>query len=417
MSIAPTSVAFTLLLSMLAALPYAGLDINLPALPSTGAALKVSASEVALTMSVFALTLAAIPLMLGPASDRLGRKPVVLFGTLLFVAGSIACAFAPSLPALLACCFIQGIGAAAMGTVIAIIRDLFEGDAARMKIANVMVGVNVATTAAPTLGSTLLRFGDWRWIYAVEAGVGLILSLVVYFGLPETVRIDRANRSGVAISTSYLRVLKHPVSFAYVLVGAAAGGTVFAYVAGAPLFFIGVVGMRPDQYGLIFSGCSAAIMGGAFLVGRLSRRGIASGDVLATGLKLMTTGSVTLLLLTVCGLTSPTVSAVLLIVVALAFGLSVPNVMNATMQPLPEIAGAVSAAAGGVQLTAGAVASGLVSLLFDGRSPLAMAAIMAICSLLGLAAYFLIARPAEQRLGAVSTAKASGLASTRACVN
>jgi DHA1 family bicyclomycin/chloramphenicol resistance-like MFS transporter len=83
--------------------------------------------------------------------------------------------------------------------------------------------------------------------------------------------------------------------------------------------------------------------------------------------------------------------------VALAFGMTMPNVMNATMRPLPDIAGTVGAAAGSVQMTAGAVASGLVSALFDGKSALSMAAVMAACSLLGLIAYWLLALPAERR--------------------
>ena len=396
-----TSFAFTLLLGFLAAVPYSGIDINLPALSATGATLNASASDVGLTMSAFVFSLAVMPLIYGPASDRFGRKPIVVLGILLFVMGSVACALAPSLPVLLVCRVIQGIGAAAMGTIFAIIRDLFDGNAARSKIANVMVAVNVATMIAPTAGATLLTLGNWRLIYAIQAGFGLILLLTVLFGFSESARIDPTLRPISATVSSYRRVLTHPISFGYVLVGAAAGATVFAYVAGASLFFMGVVGLRPDQYGLIFSACSAAIMGGAFLDGRLSRRGIASGHVLAVGLKLMTAGSVVLLAITLSDLRSPALLAGLLIVVALAFGLSVPKVMNATMQPLPEIAGAVSAAAGSMQLTAGAVSSGLVSLLFDGRSALSMCAMMALCSFLGLCAYFLIARPAEHRLGAV----------------
>ena len=99
--------------------------------------------------------------------------------------------------------------------------------------------------------------------------------------------------------------------------------------------------------------CSAGIVSGAFLDGCLSRRGIASGPVLAVGLKLMTGGSVLLLAVKLGDVGSPALLAGLLIVVALAFGLSVPNLVNAAMQPLPEIAGAVSATAGSVQLTAG----------------------------------------------------------------
>ena len=401
MRIQSTSFAFTLLLGFLAAVPYSGIDINLPALSATGATLSASASDVGLTMSAFVFTLAVLPLLYGPASDRFGRKPIVVFGILLFVLGSVACALAPSLPVLLASRIVQGIGCAAMGTTLAIIRDLFDGNAARIKIANVMVAGNVATMIAPTAGAALLTLGNWRLIYAVQAGIGSILLLATLFGLSESARIDPALRSRPAIVSSYFRVLTHPVSLGFVLVGAAAGATVFAYVTGASLFFIGVVGLRPDQYGLIFSACSAAIMCGAFLDGRLGRRGIASGDVLATGLMLMTFCSVVLLAMAIGGLRSPALFAGLLIVVAFGSGLSIPNVMNATMQPLPEIACVVSAAAGSVQLTAWAVSSGLVSLLFDGRSALSMTALMALSSILGLGAYFLIARPAERRLRAV----------------
>jgi DHA1 family bicyclomycin/chloramphenicol resistance-like MFS transporter len=75
-----------------------------------------------------------------------------------------------------------------------------------------------------------------------------------------------------------------------------------------------------------------------------------------------------------------------------------PNIVNATMQPLPEIAGAVGAAAGSIQMTAGAASSGLVAAFFDGRSALSMAAVMAACSLVALGAYCLLARPAERRI-------------------
>ena len=228
MRIQSTSFAFTLLLGLLSAVPYSGIDINLPALSATAATLGVCASEVGLTMSAFVLSLAVMPLIYGPASDRFGRKPIVLFGILLFVMGSVACALASSLPTLLACRVIQGIGAAAMGITLAIIRDLFDGNAARIKIANVMVAVNVATMVSPTAGAALLMLGNWRLIYAVQAGIGLILLLAVLFGLSESARINPTLRSGPAAVSSYLRVLTNPVSFGFVLVGAAAACGIIA---------------------------------------------------------------------------------------------------------------------------------------------------------------------------------------------
>jgi DHA1 family bicyclomycin/chloramphenicol resistance-like MFS transporter len=397
--IQPASFAFTLLLGFLAAVPYSGIDINLPALAATGATLGVSPAEVGLTMSAFMLSLAVAPLLYGPASDRFGRKPVIVFGVALFVVASLACAAAQSLPMLLICRFVQGVGAASTAMTFAIIRDLFGETTARAKIANVVVAINVVTVIAPTAGAALLTLGSWRLIYAIQAGIGTMLLLGVLLGFAESARIDPANRLvPAAVLQSYLRVLTHPLSFAYILVGAAAGATVFAYVTGSSLFFIGVVGLRPDQYGLIFSACSAAVMGGALLDGRLGRHGISASSVLAIGLALLAAAAALLFATTLVGWAPPALVAVLLMAVALAFGMTMPNIMNATMQPLPDIAGAVGAAAGSIQMTAGAASSGLVATLFDGRSALSMTAVMAACSLFALIAYWLLARPAERRI-------------------
>ena len=399
MQIQSSSFGFTLLIGFLAAVPYSGIDINLPALAATGATLGVSPSDVGLTMSAFMLSLALAPLIYGPVSDRFGRKPVVEFGLALFVVASLACAAAQSLPALLICRFVQGVGAASTAMTFAIIRDLFNETTARAKIAAVMAAVNVATVIAPTAGAALMTIGGWRSIYAIQAGIGALLLLTVLLGFAESARIDPANRlAPAAVIRSYVRVLTHPVSFAYVLVGAAAGATVFGYVAGSSLFFVGVVGLRPAQYGLIFSACSAAVMSGALIDGRLGRRGVSASLALTIGLTLLAGASAALLALTMAGWAQPAVVAALLMAVALAFGMTMPNIMNATMQPLPDIAGAVGAAAGSIQITAGAASSGLVAVLFDGRSALSMAAVMAACSLLALTGYVLLARPAERRL-------------------
>jgi MFS transporter, DHA1 family, multidrug resistance protein len=387
-----------MLLGLLSAVPYSGIDINLPALAATSATLGVSPSEVGLTMSAFMLSLAVAPLVYGRVSDRFGRKPVVAFGVALFVVASLACAVAQSLPALLICRFVQGIGAASTAMTFAIIRDLFGEATARAKIANVAVAINVVTVIAPTAGAALLTIGTWRAIYAIQAGIGLLLLLAVLIGLAESAKIDPTNRLAPAVVIrSYVRLLTHPLSFAYILVGAASGATVFAYVTGSSLFFIGVKGLRPDQYGLIFSACSAAVMSGALLDGCLGRRGISAARVLAIGLTLSAAAAATLLAMTLAGWTQPALIAALLMAVALAFGMTMPGIMNATMQPLPDIAGAVGALAGSLQMTAGAASSGLVAMLFDGRSALSMAAVMTACSLLALIAYCLLARPAERR--------------------
>jgi MFS transporter, DHA1 family, multidrug resistance protein len=399
MRIQPASFAFTVLLGLVASVPFSGIDINLPALAATGAALGARPSEVGLTMSVFMLSLATAPLVYGPVSDRYGRKPVILSGIALFVISSFACAFAPSLPALLIWRLFQGVGAASTTTAMAIVRDLFDGETARAKIANIVIAINVVTVIAPSAGAALLTLGSWRLIYAVQFAIGLVLLAALQWGFGESVKIDPANRLVPSvIFRSYRRVLTHPVCFGYILVDAAAGATVFAYVTGSSLFFLDVVGLKPEQYGLIFSACSAAVMAGAFLDSRLGAWGIASATVLITGLVLSAVASTLLLTMTLAGWMPLPVVVSLLVAVALAFGLSMPNAMNATMQPLPQIAGSVGAAAGSIQMTAGAVYSALVTVLYDGSSALSMTAVMTLCAVAALVSFLLVARPAERRL-------------------
>lgn len=387
-----------IMLGVLAAVPYSGIDINLPALAATGTTLGVMPSEVGLTMSAFMLSLAVAPLVYGPVSDRFGRKPVIAFGIALFVVASLACAAAQSLPALLTFRLVQGLGAASTALTFAVIRDLFNAATARAKIGNVAVAINVVTVIAPAAGAALLAIGGWRSIYAIQAGIGSVLLVAVTLGFAESAKPDPTIRLATgSVIRSYLRVLAHPVSFAYILVGAAAGATVFAYVTGSSLFFVGVVGLRPDQYGLIFGACSAAVMGGALLDGRLARFGVSAASVLTFGLALSAAAAAALLAVTLAGSAQPAVVAVLLMTVALAFGMSMPNITNATMEPMPDIAGTVSAAAGSIQMSVGAAASGLVAVQFDGHSALSMAAVIAGSSLLALIAYRLLARPAEGR--------------------
>jgi hypothetical protein len=133
--IPPASMAFTLLMSFLSALPSFAIDMSLPAITETAASLRVAPAQAGLMMSLFMVGFAVAPLFYGPASDRYGRKPIVVFACMLFVIAGIGCALAQSLPTLLMWRVVQGAGAGASMTIaLAIIRDLFEGQAARTKL-------------------------------------------------------------------------------------------------------------------------------------------------------------------------------------------------------------------------------------------------------------------------------------------
>jgi DHA1 family bicyclomycin/chloramphenicol resistance-like MFS transporter len=395
----PASARLTLLLGGLAAVPYSGIDINLPALSATAATLRVSPSNVGFTIGAFMLSLAVAPLIYGPVSDRVGRKPILVFGLTLFVAASLACACSQSLIMLLAFRFFQGAGAACTTLTSAIVRDLFDEMTARAKIANIVIAINMVTVVAPSAGAAVLAIGDWRLIYVVQASAGVVLLSIVVAGFPESAKLCHGSELlPSAIIRDYIRFATDRVSVVFTLVGAAGGATVFAYVTGSSLFFVGVVGLRPGQYGIIFSACSAAVMCGAIIDGRLGRWGAPPATTMTVGLGLLFVSSGAMLALTLAGFSSAAAFAALLMIVALAFGISLPNIINATMRSLPDIAGAVGAAAGSIQMICGSAASSLVAVFFDGRSALSMTAVMAISSLLALSLYLIAPSAAPPRL-------------------
>jgi DHA1 family bicyclomycin/chloramphenicol resistance-like MFS transporter len=397
MRIDPASFSFTLLLGLLSVLPPFGIDMILPALPATGASLGVPPSDIGLAMSVYLLSLGVAPLVYGPVSDRYGRKRVMMFGCALLIIASIGCATAGSLPVLLAWRVAQGAGAASAMLVMAVIRDLFDGRALHARISYVVIAMNVVPLLAPTLGAELLAVGNWRVIYLALAAGGLVLLLVMAFGFGESARIDPNRRLTLSAAMGdYVRVILHPVCRGYILAYAAATGAVFAYVAGSSLFFIDVVGLRPDQYGLLFGATALAVMAGAFLDGRSAVWGVSSGHVLRLGLGLLMLSAFLLLGLTVAGWTPLPLMALFMFGATFAFGLIAPNVTSGAMQPMPQMAGVVGAAAGFFQMMAAAASSGLVAALFDGHSARSMSATMAFFALLAAGLYLGLVRPGER---------------------
>jgi MFS transporter, DHA1 family, multidrug resistance protein len=393
----PDSFAFTLLLGLLSSLPTFGIDMILPSLSATGADLGAAPADVGLAMSVYLLGLGAALLVYGPVSDSYGRKPIVVFGCVLGIIASLGCIFAQSLPQLLFFRALQGVGAAAPGmAAVTIVSDLFEGAAARTRMSNVVLAINIVPTIAPTVGAALLVVGGWRTIYLVPIAGGLVL-LVAMWGFPESAKIDPKIRlSPGSIARGYFRVLLHPVCVGNALCNAAAAGAVFAYITGSSLFFINALGLTPYQYGLIFGASSLSVMAGTRLNTRLERSGLSPGQMMAIGLVLSTVMAISLLAMAIVGGKSIVVVVSVMIGVALSFGLISPNAMNAALRPMPEIAGSISGVMAFVQMAAAASSSALVAALFDGHSAFSMAVVMLSFCLLAVASYVGVIGPAKR---------------------
>lgn len=396
MRIHPDSFVFTLLLGLLSSLPTFGIDMILPSLSATGADLGAAPADVGLTMSVYLLGLGAALLVYGPVSDRFGRKPVVVFGCALVIIASVGCIFARSLPQLLLFRVLQGAGASGPGmAAVTIVSDLFDGPAARAKMSNVVLAINIVPMIAPTVGAALLAVGSWRTIYLVPIAGGIVL-LGAMAAFNESARIDpNTHLSSTAIVSNYLRVLRNPLCVGYLLCNAAAVGAVFAYITGSSLFFINALGLSTYQYGVIFGTSSLSIMIGTLVNKRLGSR-VSPGQMIAIGLALSTVMATSLLVMAITGGKSIAIVVSVMVSVALSFGLISPNAMNAALQQMPDIAGSISAVMVFVQMIAAASSSALVAALFDGRSALSMAVVMVSFCVLAIASYIGVVGPARR---------------------
>jgi MFS transporter, DHA1 family, multidrug resistance protein len=419
-SLHPESAAFTLLLGALVTLASFATDMGLPVLDATAASLGVTAARAAYTLSVFILGFAVGPLLSGSLSDRLGRRPVLLAGCAAFAGFAAVAAFARSIDALLFCRLVMGVGAGTVQVLaIATVRDVFTGAEARVRQSYVNLAAGLAPVMAPTLGVLTAAVGGWRLIYGVLAAGGIALLGVVARRLDESLPPRTARGSG-SLTRRYARVLRHPVSAGYALVGALNFGTLFAYVSGSSLVLIDVLHVSRSTYGALFASVALGLILGAWVSARLTRRGVATERLVVGGLAAILASAVTLLAATIAGILSVGLLVPLAAVGTVGQGIVRPHTAQGALEPLPEIAGVASAVLSSMQMLTAALTSALVAALFDRYSSLAMTAPMAACALAALAVYVAVVRRAElaatwARAGSMDRGRADriGLVSTQ----
>src|SRR5207253_1415149 len=192
------------LLSAITALAFCALHMVVPALPVLVQVFGDSPAHVQLVLSLYLGGIAAGQLIYGPVSDRFGRRPVLIAGLGLFLAGTVLCASAWSLAALIVGRLLQALGACA-GIVLsrAIIRDLYDREAAARGLALVMLAMTLAPAISPAVGAYLTEWFDWRAIFALLGGLGAIVFVATVLRLGETnrqrIRLDVAGRGGRAV--------------------------------------------------------------------------------------------------------------------------------------------------------------------------------------------------------------------------
>jgi len=383
----PDSFGFTLLLGAMAGLPPLSIDMGLPALPLLQAGLGASDAEGAMTISLFFAGFGLAQLVMGPLSDRVGRRPVLLAGLSLYTLAGLGCALAPAISPLLACRFAQGVGAAG-GSVLAfaIIRDVYHGAAARAKLSTISMVFSLAPVIAPTLGGLLLLVGGWRANYAVHTGGGLALTLCSAVFLRET-RVAGPRPTGL-----YLPLLRHRRTIGYAVVTALSGGGVLAFVTGSPLVLLGSFGLTSMQFGIVFASIAIGIMLGAWMNAWLARRGVRAVWPLACGLGAAVVAALGICVLDALGALRLAVMMPLLFLTTFCRGVVSPNAMHAAMEPVPERAGAASAVIGSLQMLTGSLAGAAVGALYPALGAGAMGVTMAAFALAALGMWLVVER-------------------------
>lgn len=369
------------------------LDLYLPALPRLTADLGATEALGQASMSVCMIGLAVGQLLVGPFSDRIGRRRPLLVGVALYAVTSLLCAFAPTIEALLVLRLIGGL-AGAVGLVVsrAMVRDLYSGVAAARAFALLMVVGGMAPVIAPVLGSQLLRITDWRGLFVTLALIGAVL-LVAALTQRETLPPARRRAGGFADTGRALAgVLRDRTFLVPTLVLALVCCGMFVYIAMGSYVLQGApYALGAQAYGIVFAVNAVGIALASRLSAALVRR-IGAPRTLVVAVAVSVTGGATLLLGV---LLTDSVWAVLppLFLVVSSVGIVAPNATALALAGQGEAAGSASALLGLTQFAFGAVVPPLVSL--GGVSALRMAVtILAVGVAGGLACLGLRARTA-----------------------
>ncbi|WP_406149605.1 Bcr/CflA family multidrug efflux MFS transporter [Streptomyces sp. NBC_01012] len=386
----------TLVLGGLTALPPLSMDMYLPALPEVTDALHAPAATVQLTLTACLTGMALGQLVVGPMSDRWGRRRPLLLGMVVYVVATAICAVAPTAELLIGFRLIQGLAGAA-GIVIsrAVVRDLYDGDAMARFFSTLMLISGVAPVIAPVIGGQVLQFTDWRGIFVVLTFVGLLLTLVVWKWLHETLPAEHRHTGGVGDALRTMRgLLADRVFTGYMVAGSLAFAALFAYVSASPFVVQEIYGASPQTFSLLFGINSIGLIAvgqinGKVLVGRVSL-----DKALGFGLAVISVAAVALLLMTsgVFGDVGLLPVAAGLFVLMSAMGLAMPNTNTQALMRTRHAAGSASALLGTSQFLIGAIASPLVGIAGE-HTAVPMAVVQVVCALSAAACFLLLCRP------------------------
>jgi MFS transporter, DHA1 family, multidrug resistance protein len=360
--------------------PFA-LNVLAPATPGLARSLSTDYATVQLTLPLYLVTVAVSQLVVGPISDRIGRRPCILAGLGLFAVGSLLGALAGRIETLLLARVIQAAGG---GTCFAlsraVVRDTTGRDESASVIGYITMGMVVAPMIAPMIGGVIDgRFG-WRAIFVVMIVLALAVTAAAALLLRETAP-RHAETSIASLFRGYPDLIRDRAFVGYSLALASTSAVFFSFVAGAPYVVVDVMGHGPEVYGYFFLLNAGAYMLGNFLSGRFAQR-IGSERLARLGIHCSV---VSVALEALCLVVVPWTPATLflpLMLNGLGNGLAIPGATALALSVRPDLAGSAAGLMGALQLGLGALAAILAGYIVTLWAP-SLVILILTCVLLG----------------------------------
>jgi DHA1 family bicyclomycin/chloramphenicol resistance-like MFS transporter len=355
------------LIASLSMLQPLSTDMYLPTLPGIATGFGATAASVQWTLSIFVIGFGTWQLVVGPMSDRFGRRPVIVAGAVTYLAASVLCAAAPTLAVLVLGRLAQAIGACScLVGARGLVRDLYVPSEGARLLARGATILAFAPLLAPVFGAWLYERNGWRSTFVVLAIFGAALLLFALTRLAETNRAPARHALAPGpMLANYLRVARSPVFRAYTLATSASWSTMFAFISGSPFVMTRVLGLTPQQFGFAFSVVVAGYLVGTLAGRRLVGRHGIQRTVL-TGAALHFAAGVSLVGFALAGVIHPVAIIGPMWFHACAHGVVQPTGQAGAVAPFADTAGAASALMGFVMMLIAAAIGYWIGVSYDG---------------------------------------------------